>query len=96
MAGAAGGELFCGCRSSGNLGVALQSTGGGRCGRLRVHVIVLSTMVHSGGSSSGSGHDGGELRPWWKKELGDEIRGGEWGKEKRSSRGVGRDAKWAQ
>ena len=32
VAGAAGGELFCGCRSSGNLGVALQSTGGGVVG----------------------------------------------------------------
>ena len=32
VAGAAGGELFGGCRSSGNLGVALQSTGGGVVG----------------------------------------------------------------
>ena len=32
VAGAAGGELFCGCRSSGKLGVALQSTGGGVVG----------------------------------------------------------------
>ena len=32
VAGSAGGKLFCGCRSSGNLGVALQSTGGGVVG----------------------------------------------------------------
>ena len=51
-----------GGRSSGNGGFGAMVHGRRGWWALRARGDVLSTMVHSGGSSSGSGHDGDEAR----------------------------------
>ena len=62
VAGVDGGELGCGRRSSGETQATTRGHERASCGRQRARGDVLSTMVHSGGSSSGSGHDGDEAR----------------------------------
>ena len=62
VAGVDGGELGCGRRSSGETRATTRGHERASCGRQRARGDVLSTMVHSGGSSSGSGHDGDEAR----------------------------------
>ena len=56
MAGAAGGELLCGCRSSGNLGVGVREHGRRSWGVLRTPEITVSTSVGSDTSWGGCGH----------------------------------------
>ena len=56
MAGVVTGVDRGGRRSSGELGVGVREHGRRRCGCLRVHAIVLSTMVGSGASCGGCGH----------------------------------------
>ena len=56
MAGVEHGVDLGGGRSSGELGVGVREHGRRRCGCLRVHAIVLSTMVGSGASCGGCGH----------------------------------------
>ena len=56
MAGAAGGELLCGCRSSGNLGVGVREHGRRSSGVLRTHEIAVNTSVGSDTSWGGCGH----------------------------------------
>ena len=56
VAGVEHGVDLGGGRSSGELGVGVREHGRRRCGCLRVHVIVLSTMVGSGASCGGCGH----------------------------------------
>ena len=56
MAGAAGGEPLCGCRSSGNLGVGVREHGRRSWGVLRIPEITVSTSVGSDTSWGGCGH----------------------------------------
>ena len=56
VAGAAGGELFRGCRSSGNLGVGVREHGRMSWGVLRTPEITVSTSVGSDTSWGGCGH----------------------------------------
>ena len=56
MAGVEHGVDLGGGQSSGELGVGVREHGRRRCGCLRVHAIVLSTMVGSGVSCGGCGH----------------------------------------
>ena len=56
MAGAAGGEPLCGCRSSGNLGVGVREHGRRSWGVLRTPEITVSTSVGSDTSWGGCGH----------------------------------------
>ena len=56
MAGAAGGELLCGCRGSGNLGVGVREHGRRSWGVLRTPEIAVSTSVGSDTSWGGCGH----------------------------------------
>ena len=56
MAGAAGGELLCGCRSSGKLGVGVREHGRRSWGVLRTPEITVSTSVGSDTSWGGCGH----------------------------------------
>ena len=56
MAGAAGGELLCGCRGSGNLGVGVREHGRRSWGVLRTPEITVSTSVGSDTSWGGCGH----------------------------------------
>ena len=56
MAGAAGGELLCGCRGSGNLGVGVREHGRRSWGVLRTPEIAVSTTVGSETSCGGCGH----------------------------------------
>ena len=56
VAGAAGGELLCGCRSSGNLGVGVREHGRRSWGVLRTPEITVSTSVGSDTSWGGCGH----------------------------------------
>ena len=78
MAGVEHGVDLGGGRSSGELGVGVREHGRRRCGCLRVHAIVLSTMVGSGASCGGCGHGhamaGGEKL---SAEVGKLARGGE-------------------
>ena len=78
MAGVEHGVDLGGGRSSGELGVGVRGHGRRRCGCLRVHAIVLSTMVGSGASCGGCGHGhamaGGEKL---SAEVGKLARGGE-------------------
>ena len=55
MAGVEHGVDLGGGRSWGELGVGVREHGRRRCGCLRVHAIVLSTMVGSGASCGGCG-----------------------------------------
>ena len=65
VAGVDGGELGCGRRSSGETRATTRGHGRASCGMQRARGDVLSTMVYSGGSSSGCGHGyamaGGEM-----------------------------------
>ena len=45
--------------------VLLVRCGARWCARLRAKVALATTATR---------HGGGELRPWWKMELGDEIK----------------------
>ena len=78
MAGVEHGVDLGGGRSSGELGVGVREHGRRCCGCLRVHAIVLSTMVGSGASCGGCGHGhamaGGEKL---SAEVGKLARGGE-------------------
>ena len=56
MAGVDGGELGSGRRSSGETRATTRGHGRASCGMQRARGDVLSTMVYSGGSSSGCGH----------------------------------------
>ena len=56
VAGAAGGEPLCGCRSSGNLGVGVREHGRRSWGVLRTPEITVSTSVGSDTSWGGCGH----------------------------------------
>ena len=56
VAGAAGGEPLCGCRSSGNLGVGVREHGRRSWGVLRTPEIAVSTTVGSETSCGGCGH----------------------------------------
>ena len=78
VAGVEHGVDLGGGRSSGELGVGVREHGRRRGGCLRVHAIVLSTMVGSGASCGGCGHGhamaGGEKL---SAEVGKLGRGGE-------------------
>ena len=56
MAGVNGGELFCGRRSSGNLGVGVREHGRRSWGVLRTPEIAVSTSVGLDTSCGGCGH----------------------------------------
>ena len=56
VAGVNGGELFCGRRSSGNLGVGVREHGRRSWGVLRTPEIAVSTSVGSDTSWGGCGH----------------------------------------
>ena len=61
VAGVDGGELGCGRRSSGETRATTRGHERASCGRQRARGDVLSTMVHSGGSSSGCSDGGDEV-----------------------------------
>ena len=65
VAGVDGGELGCGRRSSDETRATTRGHGRASCGMQWARGDVLSTMVYSGGNSSGCGHGytmaGGEM-----------------------------------